>query len=63
MIEVKHHLLVSSDADSGSVEVALSVNLAALVPGLPVSRTAEGTDITSMSKIATDITMYYSVSI
>ncbi len=33
MIEVKHHPLVSSDTDSGSV-------LAALVPGLPVSRTA-----------------------
>ncbi len=63
MIEVKHHLLISSDADSGNVEVALSVTLAALVPGLPVSRTAEGTDITSMSKLATNITTYYSVSI
>ncbi len=41
MIEVKHHPLISSDTDSGSFEVALSVTLAALVPGLPVSHTAE----------------------
>ncbi len=33
MIEVKHHPLVSSDADPGSVEVALSVALAALCQG------------------------------
>ncbi len=51
MIEVKHHPFLSSDTDSGSFEVALSVTLAALVPGLPVSHTAEGTAITSMSKI------------
>ncbi len=58
MIGVKHHPLVSSDTDSGSFEVALSVTLAALVPGLPVSHTAEETDITSMSTIVCHFTLY-----